>query len=133
MVKGFTKNNKFHPIRKSKGVTRNKRYAKRSSLSTSLGAILVPPKKSPQLLAKMIKEDIKFRDELIDKNKEIRAEIKGDPEGDFVESDRKEFMENSKEINALSKEIRSSVKDIPKDVRERLIDRQTQNKIRVLR
>lgn len=132
-MKGFTKKGKFHPIKKSKGVTRSKRYARRTSLSTSLGQILVPPKKSPQLLAKMIKEDLKFRDELIDKNKEIRVEIKSDPQGDFVESDRKEFMENSKEINALSKEIRSAVKDIPKDSRERLIDRQTQNQIRVLR
>jgi len=78
-MKGFTKNKKFHPIRKSKGVTRSKRYAKRSSLSTSLGAILVPPKKSPQLLVKMIKEDLKFREELIDKNKELKAEIKADP------------------------------------------------------
>jgi len=101
-MKGFTKKGKFHPIKKSKAVTRSKRYARRSSLSTSLGQILVPPKKSPQLLAKMIREDLKFRDELIDKNKEIRVEIKSDPEGDFVESDRKEFMENSKEINSSS-------------------------------
>ena len=108
------------------------RYAKDGKLSTSLGAILSPKKKPPATLLKQINSDLDFRDELISKNKEIKAEIKADPESTFAKADVEEFKENSKEIQQLSKDIKKAFKDIPKDEREG-VDRQTINRLRVLR
>ena len=84
------------------------------------------------LNVKQINADLDFRDELIDKNKEIKAEIKSDPESTFAKADVEEFKENSKEIRQLSKDIKNAFKDIPKDEREG-VDRATINRLRVLR
>jgi len=111
---------------------RLRRYAKDGKLSTSLGAIISPPKKPTKVLVKQINDDLSFRDQLIDKNTSLKEEIKGDPQGEFAKGSREEFKENAKEIRNLSKEIRGSFKDIPKDERERL-DRDLLNRIRVLR
>jgi len=108
------------------------RYAKNGKLSTSLGAILSPQKRPPATLLKEINADLDFRDELIDKNKELKTEIKSDPESTFAKADVEEFKENSKEIQQLSKDIKKAFKDIPKEEREG-IDRNTINRLRVLR
>ena len=84
------------------------RYAKDGKLSTSLGSILSPQKKPPATLLKQINSDLDFRDELISKNKEIKAEIKADPESTFAKADVQEFEENSKEIRQLSKDIKKA-------------------------
>lgn len=109
------------------------RFAKdKKSLSTSLGAIISPAKKPPAVLLKQIKSDLDFRDSLIEKNKEIKAEIKADPESDFTQADRAEFQENAKEIQEVAKDIKRAFNDIPKDEREN-IDRDLKNRLRVLR
>lgn len=108
------------------------RYAKDGKLSTSLGAILSPQKRPPATLIKEINSDLDFRDELIDKNKELKTEIKADPESSFAKADIEEFKENSKEIRQIAKDIKKAFKDIPKEEREG-IDRNTINRLRVLR
>ena len=108
------------------------KHDRHAKLSTSLGAIISPQKKPPATLLKQINSDLDFRDELIAKNKEIKAEIKADPESTFAKSDVEEFKENSKEIRQLSKDIKKAFKDIPKPEREG-VDRNTINRLRVLR
>ena len=120
------KNGKFHPIR-------NKRYAKsKKGLSTQLGLIISPPKQPPKVLINQINADLDFRDKLIDSNKELKEEIKGDPKGEFAPASREEFKENSKEINQLTKDIKGAFRDIPKEERQTL-DRSLTNRLRVLR
>ncbi len=111
---------------------RLRRYAKGGKLSTSLGAIISPEKKPPAKLLKEINADLNFRDELIDKNKELKVEIKADPESTFAKADAEEFKENAKEIREVAKTIKRAFKDIPKEEREN-IDRETINRLRVLR
>lgn len=108
------------------------RYAKDGKLSTSLGAILSPQKKPPAVLLKQINSDLDSREELIGKNKEIKAEIKADPKSSFANADIEEFKENSKVIRELSKDIKKAFKDIPKEERQN-VDRELINRLRVLR
>ncbi len=128
-MKGFTKDGKFHPIRKSRSPSK---IRKASGLSTSLGAIISPKKRPPAVLLKEINDDLDFRDGLINTNKEIKAEIKADPESDFVQADREEFKENAREIKEVAKDIKRTYKDIPKDERQN-ISRDIINRLRVLR
>ena len=128
-MKGFTKDGKFHPIRNKRSPSK---IRKASGLSTSLGAIISPKKRPPAVLLKEIRDDLDFRSKLIDTNKEIKAEIKADPESSFAHADREEFKENAKEIQQVAKEIKRTYRDIPKDERQN-IDRDIINRLRLLR
>jgi len=113
---------------------RKTRYQKDKTkgLSTQLGLIISPPKKSPKILIKQITDDLDFRQGLIDTNKELKEEIKSDPQGDFAPASREEFRENSKVIRELTKEIKRAFRDIPKESKQAL-DRPFLNRLRVLR
>ena len=101
------------------------KHDRHAKLSTSLGAIISPPKKPTATLLKQVNADLDFRDKIIDENLKIKEEIKADPTGEFTPASREEFKENAKEI-------KGTFKDIPKDEREHL-DRELINRLRVLR
>jgi len=108
------------------------KHDRHAKLTTSLGAIISPPKKPTATLLKQVNADLDFRDKIIESNLKIKEEIKADPTGEFTPASREEFKENAKEIKQLTKEIKGTFKDIPKDEREHL-DRELINRLRVLR
>lgn len=108
------------------------RMKKDSKLSTSLGSIILPPKIAPKILIKQMNDDLDFRDSLIEKNNELKDEIKSDPQSEFAQASREEFKENAKEIRNLSKDIKKAFNQLPKESKKTL-DRPLQNRLRVLR
>ena len=131
-MKGFMKNNKFHPIRNKRTVSKTRRAKDSKGLSTSLGAIISPPKKATKILIKQLTDDLDFRDRLIGENTKLKEEIKADPQGEFAKGSREEFKENAKEIKNLGNDAKRAFRDLPKESKE-ILDRSLMNGLRVLR
>ena len=133
-MKGYTKNGKFRPIKdhKKNGVTRKSRDAKDKGFTSSLGLLITPPARSTKTLLAEIKSDLSFREKLLTANEKLKEEIKADPLGEFARGQRAEFTENAKDVQELTKEIKKTFNQIPKEDRE-AIDRDLINELRILR
>lgn len=117
-MKGFTKDGKFHPIRK-------KRYAKSGKLRSILPKLelkLPERKESFSQINSDINRDAGLRDKLIDKNEVLAEKIETNPKSDFAPSRKEQLNQNNRVVKELNNDIKSSLRKLTKDERRQLPD-----------
>jgi len=121
MSTGFRdKNKKFHPINNKKRM-KKERQAKRY---IGVGIKLGKPKPPASKIKAEISEDLRFRNELVDKNEALFLKIEegstGENQSGFTKERREQFKDNRNVIKDLEGDIKKNIKRLDKEDRATL-------------
>jgi len=133
-MKGFTKDNKFHPIHNTKGVrkardqTTKEEGVKIEETGSVIGSVLKQALRAPERkfsyddLLKDITIDTNLRKELINKNDELIKEIESSPTSDFKNSRVERYKENLKILKKVEDGLRKNISRLTDDEKKMLPD-----------